>query len=376
MNKCDMAKSTDEIKMGGEELNMFKEAMGDLIKTSLSVLNSLERHNLIDVGTNDAKRAERRKQIETIIKRTNLYKNYFGQTTMRDMDEHYMPMYKVYMEYRDAINAMAKQLCNPESPVDTNWLSKNKITIVIDQHAGVILHVQVIFQLSMELRRTVESNIDGKYKDMIANAHSEDVEDLKDQMYEEKYGAPETSYVDRYLLSIISVILAICQESEVRKVLKMAASNIMHSLPQSKSGGGGFLGGLGGLGDIIGSVMKNLQGGEGGGPPDGANIGEAITGALSSAFHDGQLGDVLTKASQSSDAGELTKHLSDAFNNPALSNLVNGQVARANMAGSVAPPPRAGDMPSNTADSASTMASSSYMATNSVVEMGDDVELI
>jgi len=359
---------SNDIKLETEELGMFKEGLNDLLKTSLSVLNSLERHDLVEVGNSPSKRAERRKQIETIIKRTNLYLNYFNQTTSRDMDEHYIPMYKIYTEHSQAIGLMVKQLCATDSAVDTSWLSKNKITIVIDKDSDVILHVQVIFQLAMELRRVVENKIDVKYEDMIRGAPPEEVDELKEQMYDEKYGTPETSYVDRYLLALISIFLSISQRSAERKGLKIAASNIIQSLPQSSgSSEGGF---LGGLGDILSDVMKNLQPGDGG-MPDGTNIGEAITGALSSALGDGPLGEVLAKAGQSTDVGELTKNLSQAINNPELSKMVRDQVDRSNVSNSVAAPPKAGEPVPETVAAPS---SNGNIEVHEEVEDGDDIE--
>lgn len=362
--------SNNKLQLGTEELNIFKEGLNDLLKTSLAILNSLERHDLVDRGDNNTKRTERRRVIETITKRTNLYQNYFGQTTSRDMDEHYKPFYGIYRKYYSPIIQMVGQLCSADdTAVTTQWLNNNKISIIIDITSGVILHLQVIFQLGMELQKTVERKITVKYKDMISKANAEDRSELTEQMMDEKDDSPELAYIDRYLLALITVFLAISQNSTDRRQLKLAASHMMETMPNGGNdsndgggGGGGLFGGLGGLGGILTDVLKNIPGG--GSLTDGGDVGQVITDTLKAALGpDGPMKDVLRNAGKSHDVGELTKNLSAAINNPELNKVIDSQVGRFKNS-NIAHPPKVGDKVPNETNQSSSSSTPSIVLSN------------
>ena len=333
--------SKSKVNLDIEELNIFKSWLKKLVELSVNILNSLDKYDLVEFGNTAEDRKRRKATIDTVIKRTKLYQNYFGQTTSKDMMEHYEPFYEVYINYKSDIMKMVDQLCSKQTVnVDTSWLAENRIFIVIDKDSDIILHIKVVFQLAMELENNVDKIITEKYNLEISKASGIKRTELQEDMEDEKYDTPELSYIDRYLLCLISIFLSVSQDSTERRKLKIAASNIMQGLPNTNDVSGSSM--FGGLGNLIGDVFKNMPN-NGADINNGADVGQIITGALQSALGDGNIGGVLKKACESRDVGEIFNNFSEAIANPELNKAINDQVAKYDKSSSIAPPPKYGD---------------------------------
>ncbi len=337
--------SSSNIRIDKERLTGFIKSFKLLLQSCEDIIEGLYEYDIVPPGPDKSltqTQAANKNVIKTLRERTTLYKRFFAETRTDEMDIHYEIFQMIYKAKKSGILRMVDTLCNDNEMVDTKWLTTDGKGVTAVAYSGnnrcISLHLTLIFKLGMQLRKVVDIEIDEKYDD-VDDMTKEEAEEKREN---EKSDRKELWYVDKFLLSLISVFHSLVYKREETMKLKVAISYLYEFLPEESNDSGGI---MGNFGSLINTIVKNLPQGMGDGQINGDQVGKTLTETLKNVLggDNSPLKKVIDDISNSKNISDMTRSISDAINNPDIAKVVNRRTDDYDEISKMKPPPKSID---------------------------------